>query len=308
MVQKKRDLTIMQRVALEILWVLCRAVAILPHFVRYHIIGSFIYLLLTYVLRYRRKVIMSNLRNSFPDKSEKERRAICRRSYRNLTEQIINTISQAGVSDEVLRRRMGFYKPEPAMEAVKGESAVFMTAHYGPWELGSVVSLQFTEHTFVAVYHELSSKVVDELFKRIRQHTNVELVSMTRLMRHFIDNRNGRPMILGLISDQNPTYRPNFHWYKFLHQWTAFYDGGEVLAMKYSLPVYYFSPRRIKAGYYEGRFTLIYDGKESVEPHTITERYARLLEEDINRSPEMWMWSHRRWKHAPPAELQAQKF
>ena len=80
------------------------------------------------------------------------------------------------------------------------------------------------------------------------------------------------------------------------------------MAMKYSLPVYYFSIRRIKAGYYEGRFTLIYDGKESVEPHTITERYARILEEEINHSPEMWIWSHRRWKHAPPAELQAQKF
>ena len=290
MAQKKRDLTIMQRMALETLWILCRFVAILPHLVRHYIIGGLIYLFLTYILRYRRKVIMSNLRNSFPDKSEKELCGICRRSYKNLAEQIINTISLAGVSDEVLRRRMVFHNPEPAMEAVKGESAVFMTAHYGPWELGSVVSLQFTEHTFVAVYHELSSKVVDELFKRIRQHTNVELVSMTRLMRHFIDNRNGRPMILGLISDQNPTYRPNFHWYKFLHQWTAFYDGGEVLAMKYSLPVYYFSIRRIKAGYYEGRFTLIYDGKESVEPNEITRRYAERLQKMIRQQPELWMW------------------
>ncbi len=306
--EKRRDFTITQRITLEILWILCRIVAILPHFVRHYLIGGLLYLLLAYVLRYRRKVIMSNLRNSFPDKSEKELCSICRSSYKNLTEQIINTISQSGVSDDVLRHRMTFANAEPAMKAVEGQNAVFMTAHYGPWELGSVVSLRFTDHTFVAVYHELSNKVVDELFKRIRQHTNVELVSMTRLMRHFIDNRNARPMILGLISDQNPTYRPNFHWYKFLHQWTAFYDGGEVLAMKYSLPVYYFSPRRVKAGHYEGTFTLIYDGKESIEPHTITERYARLLEEDINRSPEMWIWSHRRWKHTPPAELQAQKF
>ncbi len=308
MSQKSSELGFMQHIALELLWVLCRFIAILPHFVRHYVIGGFIYLILCYVLRYRRKVIMHNLRNSFPDKSEKQLCKICRDSYKNLTEQIINTLGQSGVSDDELRRRMTFANAEPTMQAVEGESAVFMTAHYGPWESGSVVSLKFTEHTFVAVYHEISNKVIDELYKRIRQHTNVELVSMKRLMRHFIDNRTKQPMILGLISDQNPTIRPNFHWYKFLHQWTAFYEGAEVLALKYSLPVYYFSPRRIKAGYYEGTFTLIYDGKEEVEPHTITERYARLLEADINRAPEMWIWSHRRWKHTPPAELLAQKF
>ena len=294
MSNKNRDFTFLQRVELETLWIICRLIAILPHFVRHYIIGGIVYLFIAYIIRYRRKVIMHNLRNSFPEKSEKQLRDICLKSYKNLTDE--------------LRRRMTFSNAEPTMKAVEGESAVFMTAHYGPWESGSIVSLKFVDHTFVAVYHELSNKVIDELFKRIRQHTNVELVSMSRLMRHFIDNRNKRPMILGLIADQNPTIRPNFHWYKFLHQWTAFYEGAEVLALKYSLPVYYFSPRRLKSGYYEGTFTMIYDGKEQVEPHTITDRYARLLEADINRHPEMWIWSHRRWKHTPPAELQAQKF
>ena len=114
-------------------------------------------------------------------------------------------------------------------------------------------------------------------------------------------------MAMGLIADQCPPRRANMHWYKFLHQWTAFLEGGETLALKYHLPVYYFSPRRLSAGHYEGTFTRIYDGEEQVEPYTITERYVRLLEDDINAHPEMWMWSHRRWKHAPPAELLSQK-
>lgn len=307
MAQTNKSLTFAQRTALALLWGFCRGFALLPHFVRHYLFGYPLYLLLCYVLHYRRGVIMMNLRNSFPEKSEKELVEICRGTYRNLAEQIVNMLSQSGVSDEELRRRMVFPDPEEAMKAVVGENAVFMTAHYGPWESGSIVSLAFTEHTFVAVYHELNNVVFDELFKRIRQHTNVELVSMTRLMRHFIDNKDGRPMILGLISDQNPTIRPNFHWHKFLHQWTAFYNGAELLALKYGLPVYYFSPRRVRAGYYEGYFTCIYDGKEQVEVNEITERYVRLLEEDIVRAPEMWMWTHRRWKHTPPEELRAQK-
>ena len=303
----KNGLNIAQKVYLELLWILCRGFALLPHCIRHYIFGNICYFLLCYVAHYRIKVIMDNLRRSFPDKSEQELRKICRGTYKNLAEQIINTISQSGVSDKTLQHRMKLIDTEKIREEIGDRSAIMLTAHFGPWEAGSTASLAFPDQTFVAVYHKLTNRVVDELMKRIRQHTNVELVDMKYTMRHFIDNRNKRPMAMGLIADQCPPRRANMHWYKFLHQWTAFLEGGETLALKYHLPVYYFSPHRISAGHYEGRFTRIYDGEEQVEPYTITERYVRLLENDINAHPEMWMWSHRRWKHTPPAELQSQK-
>ena len=303
----KNGLNITQKISLELLWILCRGFALLPHCIRHHFFGTLCFLLLCDVLHYRRKVIMDNLRRSFPDKSEKELQKICRGTYKNLAEQIINTISQAGVSDKTLMHRMKVNDAEKIQNEIGDRSAIMLTAHFGPWEAGSTVSLVVPDQTFVAVYHKLTNPVIDELMKRIRQHTNVELVDMKHTMRHFIDNRNKRPMAMGLIADQNPVLRANMHWYKFLHQWTAFFEGGETLALKYHLPVYYFSPKRLSAGHYEGTFTLIYDGEEQVEPFTITERYVRLLENDINANPEMWMWSHRRWKHTPPAELQSQK-
>ena len=303
----KKGLNITQKISLELLWILCRGFALLPHCIRHYFFGTLCFLLLCDVLHYRRKVIMDNLRRSFPDKSEKELQKICRGTYKNLAEQIINTISQAGVSDRTLMHRMKVNDADKIQNEIGDRSAIMLTAHFGPWEAGSTVSLVVPDQTFVAVYHKLTNPVIDELMKRIRQHTNVELVDMKHTMRHFIDNRNKRPMAMGLIADQNPVLRANMHWYKFLHQWTAFFEGGETLALKYHLPVYYFSPKRLSAGHYEGTFTLIYDGEEQVEPYTITERYVRLLENDINAHPEMWMWSHRRWKHTPPAELQSQK-
>lgn len=307
MAQEKTQLTILQKISLELLWILCRGFALLPHFIRHGIFTNLTHFILCYMLHYRRRVMMDNLRRSFPDKSEQELKKICRGAYYNLAEQIINTISQAGVSDKTLLKRMKVVDVENIRQALEGKSAILMTAHFGPWEAGSTVSLVLPEQEFVAVYHKLTSVVFDELLKRIRQHTNVVLVDMKRTMRHFIDNRNRRPMAMGLISDQNPAFRSNMPWYKFLHQWTAFFDGGEMLATKYKLPVYYFSPRRIKAGHYEGVFTLIHDGVETIEQYTITERYVRLLEKDIIEHPEMWMWTHRRWKHTPPAELLKQK-
>ena len=109
-------------------------------------------------------------------------------------------------------------------------------------------------------------------------------------------------MMLGLASDQNAAPKGEVHWFNFLNRPTIFFEGGEQLATKFGLPVVYFSMRRIGAGRYECDVPLIYDGTESVEKHEITERYVRLLEQDIQRDPARWMWSHRRWKFYPDPE------
>ena len=112
MANENPKLTFAQRAAVAVLWALCRGFALLPHFVRHYLFGYPIYLLMCYVVRYRRKVIMTNLRNSFPEKSEKELKKICRGTYRNLTEQIINMLSQSGISEEEMHRRMVLIEPE----------------------------------------------------------------------------------------------------------------------------------------------------------------------------------------------------
>ena len=71
--------------------------------------------------------------------------------------------------------------------------------------------------------------------------------------------------------------------------------------MKFGLPVFYVELERIEAGRYRHIYTQIYDGKEEVAPHEITERYVRCLERTIEAQPEYWMWSHRRWKSRPYA-------
>ena len=297
------ELTRWQKFLTQLLWIICRGFAMLPRIVRHYGFGVPIYWILYYVMRYRRKVAMENLRNSFPEKSEKEIREICRKSYCNLAEQIINTISKAGISNEELLHRMDIHGVDEVAKIIGEQSCVFLTAHLGPWEAGTTLSLSMPDHITVGVYHPLKNRVMDELMKRIRTHTRVELVPMKQTMRYFIQRSRQKPLIMGLIADQSPQRRAGQQWFKFLNQWTAFFDGGEVLARKYNLPVIYFSPRRIKAGIYEANMTLVYDGKEQVAEYEITKRYIKLLEQDIISHPEMWMWTHRRWKRKPAPEI-----
>ena len=87
------------------------------------------------------------------------------------------------------------------------------------------------------------------------------------------------------------------HWFRFLNQDTIFFDGGEKLALRCNLPGYFVRMERLQRGRYQMSFEPIYDGVEEVAQYEITERYVRRLEAMIREHPELWMWSHRRWKH-----------
>lgn len=293
------QLTWWQKVRLEIMWCLCRFIAVLPYWFQYYVLQEFIYLILR-CLRYRFKVITENLRNSFPDKSDREIRKIRKHFYSNLAEMIVNTVVQARMSDEECRRRLIFEDNDNVRKMFGDGSCITLTSHLGCWEFYGFWGMWLPNHLLVAVYHKIHNPVVDELCKRLRDHSCEMPVPAHESLRFFMRYRNGyegRHLVMGLISDQNPPRYSDSHWFRFLNRDTIFFEGGEQIARKYKLPVFYVAQHKIKRGYYRAVFTLIYDGCEEIEPHMVTERYVRLLEQDITDRPEMWMWSHRRWKH-----------
>ncbi|MBQ5693302.1 MAG: hypothetical protein IIV72_07600, partial [Alistipes sp.] len=54
------------------LWLFCRSVAILPHWVRYNFLGGTLYFVLCYIVRYRRALIVRQIADSFPEKNEQD--------------------------------------------------------------------------------------------------------------------------------------------------------------------------------------------------------------------------------------------
>lgn len=290
-----------QRCRLELLWALCRFVAVMPYWFQYYVLQEIVCFFLR-ILRYRYACITDNLAKSFPEKSGREIAVIRRRFYSNLAEMVVNTLVQARMSDDECRRRLTFSNGEETAALVGDRTAIGLTSHLGCWEYYGFWGMWMPTHILVAVYHKLHDPVIDELYKRLRDHTNELPVPAHESLRFFMRYRNGyegKRLFLGLISDQNPPRYVDSHWFRFLNRETLFFEGGEQLAMKYRLPMFYVTQRKIRRGYYEAHFELIYDGSEQVAPHELTERYVRLLERDIKERPEMWMWSHYRWKHRP---------
>ena len=295
------ELTPMQRIGLESLWLGARVFAAMPYWFKYYVVENLIFVLLRYCLRYRMKVVKTNLRNSFPEKDERELAVIRRRFYRTLAEIFVDTINLAGLTPEKGRSLLTVKGLEEQKERVGGRDWIAMTAHFGCWEYCSFWGLYDPTQIVVAVYHPLRSRIVEAFYQRLRNGDYATTVAMKESLRFYLRNRaggiGGRNLVMGLIADQNPPRRPDSRWFRFLNQDTIFFDGGEKLALRCQLPVYFVKMERWRRGRYEMSFELIYDGKEEVAEYEITQRYVRMLEAEIRRRPELWMWSHRRWKH-----------
>ncbi len=286
----------------EVTWLLCCGINKMPYWFQYYVLQEIICFVLKHLLHYRRHLITAQLAESFPERSEREIHRLRNAYYDNLAEMFVNTITLAGMSDEERARRVTFHGLESVRDQIRGRNCIALTSHYGFWEYYPFASL-WLDHHLVVAYHPLKNPAWNEFFLRLRRTDKVTPVGSAQFLRYYIqhqDGIDGRPIALGMVSDQNSApHGSDVHWYRFLNHDTLFFEGAEQLASKFSLPVYYMELERIRRGYYNCRFIQVYDGEEQVGKYEITERFVRLLEKTINRRPELWMWSHRRWKFHP---------
>ncbi len=309
---RTKELNFGERCALETLWILCSAIARLPHFVLFGVFAPALYFIFYRVIGYRKRVVRGNLAQCFPEKSDAERRAICDKFYTILSEVMISFIAQANplsgrkifpAMDERLDKSSDCTDAaKDAFElrrATGDHSWIALTAHFGMWEYLTWWST-FANQRMLAVYHPLQNKIFEVLFQRFRSKTKVYPLPATESVRFVIKNGlrfRGESYLLGLIADQNPPLLPDSNWFDFLGRETVFFEGGEKIARKMKLPVYFIYQQRIGRGQYTFHYKLIWDGEEQIAPTEITRRYVAMLEEEIRKTPHMWLWSHKRWKH-----------
>ncbi|WP_418990745.1 lysophospholipid acyltransferase family protein [Alistipes sp.] len=301
---RHEELNVAQRIGLELLWTGARLFAVLPYWFKYYVVENFIFFLLYYCLGYRKRVVETNLRNSFPEKSAAELKRIRRDFYRTLAEIFVDTVNMAHMSEQKARTVLTVKNLEEHTRAVHGRDWIALSAHFGCWEYSSYWGLYEPSQLLVAVYHPLRSPIMEHLYRRLRNSACATAVAMRDSLRFYLRNRaegiGGKNLVMGLIADQNPPLRPDSHWFRFLNQDTIFFDGGEKLALRCRLPVFFVRMERLRRGRYCMSFERIYDGQEPVAPNEITERYVRKLEAMIRERPELWIWSHRRWKRKRP--------
>ncbi len=286
------------KVIYYLLMAVCYTISLLPFWVHY-LIADVLYFLLYYIIRYRIRVVRTNLASAFPEKSEEERRRIEREFYQWFCDYIAESIKLLTVSKKNIKRRMVFKGTELIEQCIaEGQSMGLYLGHYCNWEWITALPLWITpEAQCSQIYHPIENKDIDNLFLRLRQRHGSICIPMADTLRKILEfKKEGKVFLVGYISDQTPNWNNIHHWCDFLHHDTPVLTGAERIIRKFNHAVFYVEERRIRRGYYEAEFKLMTRDPQSLEEFALTDDYFKRLEESIQRAPAYWLWSHNRWK------------
>ena len=277
-----------------LLWML----SLLPLRVLY-LMADGMYLLIYYVVGYRKKMVRKNLTDSFPEKTAQEIIRIEKDFYRWFCDYLVETIKLLTISQKEIKRRMVFKNLETLNEVIAtGQSVALYLGHYCNWEWITTIPLWMPpEVKFGHIYHALENADMDRLFLRLRERHGAESIPMASALRRLAEyRRDGQQVMIGYISDQVPFWNNIHHWLDFLHHDTPVLTGTERLVRRAGHAVFYAHITRPRRGYYVAELKLIARDPKATKDFELTDAYFRLLEQTIRQAPQFWLWTHNRWK------------
>lgn len=284
----------------QIVYVLFYTLSLLPFRILYGM-ADIGYVLLYYIIRYRRGVVRKNLVTAFPEKSIDDIKTIERKFYHWFCDYFLEAIKLLSISDKELRRRFTIINSEEVEQCFQeGQDVAAILGHYCNWEWLSCVGMNLPpERETGLIYHPLRNKTFDYLFRKLRSHErNSHVIPKKDILRYVVTKkREGVRNICGYISDQGPKWTNIHLWLPFLnHEYTPVFTGGERIMRKMNNAVFYVEMSRPKRGYYTATYKLITRDPNTLPADDITRRFFCLLEETIRQEPAFYLWSHNRWK------------
>lgn len=272
-----------------------------------YLITDFFYLIIYYIKPYRKRVVLQNIQRSFPEKSEKEHQLIVKKFYGFFTDLLAESTKNLSISKEKMQKRLKVVNPEIMDELFKeGKSVIFLSSHFNNWEPLITAQNVLFPHQAFGIGTPLSSKFWDKKINDRRERFGMRVTNAQKY-KEVLTGFTEMPSATLVLGDQSPGKDENCYWTDFLNQKTAFFFGAEVMANQMDMAVVYGSIYKVKRGYYEIELKLITENPRTTQYGEITEGYIKILEEDIRKHPEAWLWSHKRWKKEVPENLEELK-
>ncbi len=253
-----------------------------------------------YILPYRKKLVMKNLANSFPDKSRAELDKIARQFYRVFYFSLMETLKLFSVDISELKRRTSLVNPEVFDDPdFTNKCTIGVCGHLFNWEwLVGIRHLAPYENLY-GIYHPIKNEFWNEKLKVSRAIAGSKLISSFETKELVKQQGNDGKSLYLFLSDQSPAvYKKPKAFVNFLNQKTAVLTGWEELAREKGFNVVYIESIYVKPGHYQYKVERILpDNPEGFAPLELIHKYHHLLEESIQKQPFNYLWSHKKWKH-----------
>jgi KDO2-lipid IV(A) lauroyltransferase len=276
-------------------YLILKPISLLPSWVLYRV-SDLMYLILYKMVGYRKKVVRTNIMNSFPEWSDDRKHSIEREFYRHFCDLVVESIKAFSISKVELERRFVQRNPELFQKYFdKGQHVTLVGGHSGNWELFAVSVALHLPHQPVALYSALHNEFINRKILESRSKYGLWMKNYAEV-KQLISEAPDKPITVIFGSDQSPNIKQKPYWTEFLHQETGVQFGTEKFSRDNDIPVIYGFIHKLKRGYYEMEYKLVCERPNELALGEITEKHTRMLEEDIRKEPAYWLWTHKRWK------------
>ncbi len=263
-----------------------------------YLLSSVVQFLLQKVFKYRLKVTEENIRLSFPEKGDQEISNIINGSYRNLADILLESLKGVHLSEKEILKRYPIRNPElldPFFE--KGQHVIAVGSHYSNFEWGALSIGYQLKHRILGFVKPIKNTKIYNYVRFEKRRPNIEVTSIYETQK-AIKKFQDKPTLFTFISDQTPSNLEKAQWVHFLNRDTPCLHGVDRIAREQNWPVVLLEISPVKRGHYQVVLKMIENEPQKTKDGEITAKYMWLLEDQIRRKPQFWLWSHRRWKRA----------
>jgi Kdo2-lipid IVA lauroyltransferase/acyltransferase len=276
--------------------------SLLPFRVLY-ILSDGIYGLIYYLFKYRRDMVMQSLNHTFPEKSEAEKIKIAKAFYKNFCDTWVEMIKNFSISPQQVKNRIKCDFSLAGKWFNEGKSLQVVGAHFMNWEYLPACVPMFQPYTTLAIFMPLSSATMDKVVYKLRSRFGLVLLRAGNMQEEMAAWRQKQYLIL-IGADQSPSNPESAVWLNFCNRPTGFITGPWLRAVKQPQPHVFFKMRKPKRGHYEFTMVPFIDDPSETTVEEIARTYARMIEEEIRIVPELFLWTHNRWKKPWKPEYQ----
>lgn len=256
-------------------------------------------LLLNYLfVGYRKKIITENLKNSFPEKSEKEIVQIRRKFNSNFADYIVETVKSFSISETEAKVRMQHINQHLFDEAKQdGKNIILLAGHVFNWEWMNALTTLVPQENSHPVYRKVNSSFWEDQMKKVRNKFGNQALEASEVIKHILRNKNDGNSMYLLVADQTPHHSHVNYGLEFLNQKTPAFIGYDKLATKMDFTFIYCEMKKVKRGFYQLNYIKINPDGEKFVTNEVVRKFHQLLENTIHRRPDNYLWSHRKWKY-----------
>ncbi|MDR0206004.1 MAG: lysophospholipid acyltransferase family protein [Bacteroidales bacterium] len=279
------------------LWLLY-LLSLLPQNLLYILFYPF-YLVIHYLVTYRKTITIENLTLSLPEKSQIEILAVNKLFHKHLRDLGAEMVKMLSISRKNVKKRYNCINPDVVNQFYeKGKSVILVSGHYNNWEWMVLRLNDMFLHHGIGVGKPNSNKTFEKWINKRRTRFGTEVVFQDTVREVFEQNFLKKNLCAYMmLSDQSPNVLHKSYVTTFLHQKSCMIYGVEYFAKKYDIPVIYYEVNKVKRGFYEVHLELITEKPSETAYGEIIDKYVSLLEKTIQHNPQYWLWSHRRWKN-----------